>query len=214
METEIRKSVDSDVEGSSPDGAPPSKNLSSSDSPISSSRDYSLPCAATDSAEESPYNVFRDSPLRYMGYANEIGESFRYQFPRFVVPSYVLSFGYCGMDAATNGYRVWAGSSSSSIDEQGVASCATEKRAALATFDTLLWQSLASVMIPGATINIIVRAARFGVARIPMSLPAAVTKWFPTCAGIGSIPVIIHPIDNAVDYALDNTTRVWFKDVA
>jgi hypothetical protein len=28
-------------------------------------------------AEE--YNVFRDSALRYMGYANEIGESFRYQ---------------------------------------------------------------------------------------------------------------------------------------
>ena len=25
------------------------------------------------------YNVFRDSALRYMGYANEIGESFRYQ---------------------------------------------------------------------------------------------------------------------------------------
>jgi nitric oxide synthase oxygenase domain/subunit len=25
------------------------------------------------------YNVFRDSLLRYMGYANEIGESFRYQ---------------------------------------------------------------------------------------------------------------------------------------
>ena len=25
------------------------------------------------------YNVFRDSPLRYLGYANEIGESFRYQ---------------------------------------------------------------------------------------------------------------------------------------
>lgn len=28
---------------------------------------------------KKPYNVFRDSPLRYMGYANEIGESFRYQ---------------------------------------------------------------------------------------------------------------------------------------
>ncbi len=29
--------------------------------------------------EKTEYNVFRDSPLRYMGYANEIGESFRYQ---------------------------------------------------------------------------------------------------------------------------------------
>jgi len=25
------------------------------------------------------YNIFRDSALRYMGYANEVGESFRYQ---------------------------------------------------------------------------------------------------------------------------------------
>jgi len=27
----------------------------------------------------SAYNIFRDSPLRFLGYANEIGESFRYQ---------------------------------------------------------------------------------------------------------------------------------------
>jgi hypothetical protein len=25
------------------------------------------------------YNIFRDSALRFMGYANEVGESFRYQ---------------------------------------------------------------------------------------------------------------------------------------
>ena len=28
---------------------------------------------------ESEYNIFRDSALRYLGYSNEIGESFRYQ---------------------------------------------------------------------------------------------------------------------------------------
>ena len=32
-----------------------------------------------DQKAEAEYNVFRDSALRYMGYANEIGESFRYQ---------------------------------------------------------------------------------------------------------------------------------------
>jgi hypothetical protein len=40
----------------------------------SDNHDGDLPSPA---AEE--YNVFRDSALRYMGYANEIGESFRYQ---------------------------------------------------------------------------------------------------------------------------------------
>jgi hypothetical protein len=29
--------------------------------------------------QDPSYNVFRDSALRYAGYANEVGESFRYQ---------------------------------------------------------------------------------------------------------------------------------------
>ena len=52
----------------------------------------------------------------------------------------------------------------------------------------------------------IVRSARFAVAR-SVGLPAVVSKWLPTAAGLGSIPFIISPIDNLVDYALDNTTR-------
>ena len=42
--------------------------------------------------------MYRDSLLRYLGYANEVGESFRPILPRLVVPSYVVSFGYVGMD--------------------------------------------------------------------------------------------------------------------
>jgi hypothetical protein len=38
-------------------------------------------------------------------------------------------------------------------------------------------------------------------------LPAVVSKWLPTAVGLGSIPIIITPIDNLVDYTLDNTTR-------
>ena len=30
-------------------------------------------------SSKEPYNIFRDSALRYLGYANEVGESFRYQ---------------------------------------------------------------------------------------------------------------------------------------
>lgn len=65
--------------------------------------------------------------------------------------------------------------------------------------------------IPGGVINAIVRSARFVVAR-SVGLPAAVSQWLPTAAGLGSIPIIIHPIDNAVDYALDNTTRSYFAE--
>jgi fission process protein 1 len=62
-------------------------------------------------------------------------------------------------------------------------------------------------MIPGATINCIVKASRFAVARA--SLPVVAAAWGPTGVGLLSIPIIIKPIDNAVDYLLDNTTRNW-----
>ena len=39
-------------------------------------------------------DIWRDSPVRLLGYANEVGESFRYIFPRMVTPSYVLAFAY------------------------------------------------------------------------------------------------------------------------
>ena len=149
---------------------------------------------------ETSYNVFRDSAIRYLGYANEVGESFRYQFPKFVTPSYVVSFGYCLADAATSGHAAYdkastEGSSTAVVDS------------AVSTIDTLIWQSLASVAVPGATINGIVKASRFAVQKSPLVLPALLSTWIPTAVGLGSIPLIIHPIDQAVDYVMDSTFR-------
>jgi len=46
-------------------------------------------------------HVFRESPLRFLGYANEVGEAFRSHIPRVAVrASYVISFGYGFVDAA------------------------------------------------------------------------------------------------------------------
>lgn len=159
------------------------------------------------------YNIFRDSLLRYCGYANEVGESFRYLYPKFVTPSYAVAFGYCLADSVSAGYHVMAvtedggdGGSSSKYDTRS-----KEKRAAIAMFDTLLWQSLASVAIPGGVINTIVRATRFTVARA-VGLPLVVTKWAPTVMGLGSIPFIVTPIDHCVDFALDNSTRKYLEN--
>lgn len=94
--------------------------------------------------ETKEYNIFRDSLLRYLGYTNEVGESFRYQFPKFVRPSYAIAFGYCVMDAATDGIHAWnsyeapPNSSSSFISKQTSREMATF----VATADTLLWQSM------------------------------------------------------------------------
>ena len=38
-------------------------------------------------------------------------------------------------------------------------------------------------------------------------------KYIPTIMGLGSIPLIIHPIDNFTDYLMNNTLRpyiFWF----
>ena len=43
-------------------------------------------------------DIWRDTPVRLLGYANEVGESFRYVVPRGVVPSYMLAFGYVFAD--------------------------------------------------------------------------------------------------------------------
>lgn len=98
----------------------------------------------TEQQEEAAkeHNIFRDSLLRYFGYTNEVGESFRYQFPKFVRPSYAIAFSYCVMDAATTGWHAWtsyheAPPSSSFISKQSSREMATF----VATADTLLWQS-------------------------------------------------------------------------
>jgi fission process protein 1 len=150
--------------------------------------------------EQSEPNIFRDSLLRYAGYANEVGESFRYQVPRFVVPSYAIAFGYVICDAGSSGWSTY----------QRTDDVHRAHDTLRATVDTLLWQSLASVMIPGATINLIVRASRLAVQRA--ALPVLAAQWTPTVVGLSSIPFIVQPIDLSVDYMLDNSTRGWWKE--
>ena len=173
-----------------------------------------------DQKESETYDIFRDSPLRFLGYANELGESFRYQFPRMVMPSYVVAFGYCIADAATNGIDAWNSAQRTVQDHRSMIPPSQEgqdrvlREVARATIDTLLWQSFASVAIPGATINLIVKTSRLAVRRSPLALPQFVIEWGPTAAGLSSIPIIVKPIDWLVDYAMDNSFRhVWEKAV-
>ena len=150
--------------------------------------------------KEATYNVFRHSALRYLGYANEVGESFRYQFPKFVRPSYVVAFGYVFADALNSGRTSY----DEAIEQK---SSNAPLVSGVATIDTLVWQTLASVFIPGAAINGIVRASRFALARTPVGVPVVLSTWAPTAIGLGSIPLIIHPIDQVVDFFMDSTYR-------
>ena len=157
-----------------------------------------------ESETKKDYDIFRDSPLRYLGYANEVGESFRYQFPKLVTPSYALAFSYCLADAATSGYDTY--------DQARKAGSSTAVReSTISTLDTLLWQSLASVAIPGAAINVVVKACRSVIKRSPNVLPVTIATWLPTTVGLTSIPIIIKPIDEGVDLLMDSTFRKVVK---
>lgn len=142
------------------------------------------------------YDIYRDSPLRYLGYANELGESFRPLLPRLVVPSYALSFAYVAADTYDK-------ASKSYVETKET------KRAGMLALDTLVWQTLASILVPGFTINCVVRACTFGVKSWSATRPTAV-RWFPTLAGLSVIPLIIHPIDHMVDYAMDRSIRRYY----
>lgn len=67
-------------------------------------------------------------------------------------------------------------------------------RVTVAVVDTFVWQALASVAIPGFTINRVCAASLY-VLGTATRWPLAVRKWTTTALGLLVIPVIIHPID-------------------
>lgn len=83
-----------------------------------------------------------------------------------------------------------------------------KSQVANAVVDTLVWQGLASVAIPGFTINRICFFSNI-LLRYTTSLPPATRKWTVTAIGLSAIPFIIHPIDNGVHFLLDHTLRRW-----
>ena len=148
------------------------------------------------STELSENDIWRDTSLRYMGYANEVGESFGVLFPRYIEPSYGVAYGYVCGDALDKVYKSY---------KQGDEPLVIAKKGA----DALTWQTLASVVIPGKIINIVANGAN-GTLNTAMasSLPEPVKKWGATTIGLATIPFIITPIDKFVDLLLDNTLRM------
>lgn len=73
--------------------------------------------------------------------------------------------------------------------------------------DVFVWQMFASVIIPGLVINRITWAV--GHLSKRAKVPGIAGKWLPTLIGLAAIPLIIRPIDTAVDHAMDRTYRKY-----
>jgi mitochondrial fission process protein 1 len=152
--------------------------------------------------QDKEVDLWRDTPLRLLGYANETGESFRYIFPKMVRPSYAVSYAYTFADCIDKGYKTYK--------KDGRVS----NQCAINTFDALTWQILASVAIPGYLINKTVAFATFVLGkRFPSHThfgPVPV-RFVPVIVGLSTIPFIVSPIDNFTTYLMNMTMRKCYE---
>jgi len=149
------------------------------------------------SEEKKKVDIYRDTPVRFLGYANEVGEAFRaLVHVRWVKLSYAVASLYVLADTQDKaGAKLKGGAEMSAV--------------AVAAMDTLVWQAFASVIVPGFFINRLCAVSLVGLARALPKVAETKRAWAVTGLGLGSIPFIIHPIDDAVHFVMDNTTRKW-----
>ena len=81
----------------------------------------------------------------------------------------------------------------------------------IAVLDTIIWQGLASVAIPGFTIN---RICAYSGLLLKKSTkwPGPVRHWTTTFIGLACIPIIIKPIDRSVDCFMESSFRKWWHE--
>ncbi|KAM8961888.1 mitochondrial fission process protein 1 isoform 2-T2 [Pelodytes ibericus] len=149
-------------------------------------------------SSSSEPDLYRDTWVRYLGYANEVGESFRALVPKSLVwATYGVATAYVTADAADKGKKAYQ----FNLEDPG-----RTARVTVAVVDTFVWQALASVAIPGFTINRICAASLY-LMKQGTRWPLPVRKWATTAVGLSAIPFIITPIDRSVDYLLDSSFR-------
>ena len=78
-----------------------------------------------------------------------------------------------------------------------------------ATFvDVLVWQTLASVLIPGKVINMVTAFSTQATSNVALQKKRPfLARYLPTAVGLACIPLIINPIDHVVDKLMDSTLR-------
>jgi mitochondrial fission process protein 1 len=138
---------------------------------------------------------YRDTSLRYMGYANEVGEAFTAFIPEWGVPaSYCVAASYVIFDTIDKGQKAYE-----TADEENKIQDALKMSA-----ETMTWQMLASVFWPGSIIRVVVNMSdNMLVAKLTENEQFA--HVLATLFGLMAIPMIIKPIDNTVDKVMETS---------
>eukprot|EP01094_Clydonella_sp_ATCC50884_P025227 TRINITY_DN6558_c0_g1_i2.p1 TRINITY_DN6558_c0_g1~~TRINITY_DN6558_c0_g1_i2.p1 ORF type:complete len:240 (+),score=50.54 TRINITY_DN6558_c0_g1_i2:108-827(+) len=133
---------------------------------------------------EKEHDPFKDTLARYFGYTNEVGEALRQMIKRWLVNStYVVAGGYALLDTAHK-YRL---SSARYGQNDGIYHGGY----------TLLWQTLASVLIPPVFINRMCWAVNTGLTHQNWLTPRQ-RSVAAVLSGLAIIPFICGPIDHLV----------------
>jgi len=149
--------------------------------------------------------------LRPSAYASEVGESTKSVAPRWV---YKSLYGISGLYILTDTViRVDTLSENDGVIEHCGGQHKTDHILVKKFGDTLLWHSMASFIFPGLAVHKTVHLAQ---KLRPYINPATVSKGFmrayPPLIGLAIIPFIIHPLDHAADWVMDNTIRRFYSD--
>ena len=165
-------------------------------------------------------------------------EAFAAWLPPFGVPlSYAVAIGYVVVDTIDKGLKAYSaagaelerGAPRPDVDVGRLRLLLSLERAT----DTIVWQLLASVFVPGFTIHTVVQAAHAALLPLEAARPVrdaaaalagsvagmasadalllVADKSIPTVVGLAAIPFIVHPIDNAIHALLNVTLRPALK---
>ena len=138
---------------------------------------------------------YRETSLRYMGYANELGEAFTSYLPEWGLPaSYCVAASYVMFDTIDKGQKAF----DAAEEEEKITDTLR------ISMETLTWQMLASVFWPGSIIRVIVNMAAH--------MSGDDHQYLPTLVGLAAIPLIVKPIDTTVDKLMETSISKVIND--
>ncbi|KAL6049276.1 Mitochondrial fission process protein 1 [Balamuthia mandrillaris] len=156
-----------------------------------------------ESANAQGKDLYRDTPVRFLGYANELGEACRPILPVSIVwGSYAVACLYILADTRDKAKRAYNNPQNQMTPIERKAT-AVERAT-----DTILWQFFASLTIPSLIVNRTCKLASHVLNRAPSLSPSS-RRWGSTLAGLLAIPFIVQPIDHGVHWAMDSSIRPW-----
>ena len=143
------------------------------------------------------FDPYRETSIRYMGYANEVGEALENYLPDWGLPaSYCVAATYVMFDTLDKGQKAFDAAPKEERFEESLK----------ASTETFIWQILASLFWPGGVIRLTVNI-------IDLMIPGD-NEYISTALGIILIPVIVRPIDEFVDEIMeDSVSKVLRGDM-